>query len=209
MHVTCFPLGALDTNCFVIHTDTEAVVIDPGGSPEVVLRHLQEHNLKLTHILLTHLHYDHTVGIEELARATGARVLASEHDRFLLDTDLGRGGIWGLPRIEPYAFEGLEPGELPLLGGVCTVLATPGHTPGGLSFYFPELKAVFAGDALFYRSIGRTDFPGGDHSVLMNSIRKQLFTLPEETRVYAGHGLETTVGDEKRNNPHVSDFSIV
>jgi glyoxylase-like metal-dependent hydrolase (beta-lactamase superfamily II) len=208
MHVECFPLGSLDTNCFVVYTDTGAVVIDPGGPPGEVIRFLRERKLALSHILLTHLHYDHVAGVAELAGSTGAVTRGSEKDRYLLETELGRGGIWGMPRIEPYAFTDLGPGDLPLLGTTCTVLATPGHTPGGLSFSFPELKAVFAGDTLFRRSVGRADFPGGDLPVLLDSIRKQLFLLPEETTVYPGHGLETGIGEEKRNNPFAGDFGL-
>lgn len=209
MHIAHFPIGPLDTNCFLLYDDKEAVVIDPGGDPTPIIRHLDASRLTLTHILLTHLHYDHTAGIKELTGRSGATAYASAADSFLLDEDLGRGGIWGLPRIDPYTFAPLEPGPLQLLGTTCTVLATPGHTPGGLSFYFPEIKAVFAGDSLFYRSIGRTDFPGGNTQTLLHSIRTQLFTLPEDTTVYPGHGPETSIGDEKRNNPHASDFSVL
>ena len=87
-----------------------------------------------------------------------------------------------------------------------TVLETPGHTPGGVSYYFPDEKAVFTGDALFYRSLGRTDFPGGDHDTLLHSIRKVLFALPEETAVLPGHGPATSIGNERRNNPFCGDF---
>ena len=91
--------------------------------------------------------------------------------------------------------------------GVATlVLDTPGHTPGGVSYYFPDEKAVFTGDALFYRSLGRTDFPGGDHDTLLHSIRKVLFALPEETAVLPGHGPATSIGNERRNNPFCGDF---
>jgi glyoxylase-like metal-dependent hydrolase (beta-lactamase superfamily II) len=105
--------------------------------------------------------------------------------------------------VTPYAYTGLSEGALPLLGSSCVVLAVPGHTPGGLAFYFPGAKALFSGDALFYRSIGRTDFPRGDTDTLLHSIRSKILTLPEETTVYPGHSEQTSVGDEKRNNPFV------
>ena len=206
MHVADFPLGPLDTNCYVIYNDTEAVAVDPGGPPQPVFDFLKQKNLKFTHILLTHLHFDHTYGVSALVKATGAKVLASEDDRYMLESEPGKGGVWGLPEVAPYSFEGLAEGELPLLGASCAVLATPGHTPGGLSFYFPELKAVFSGDALFYRSVGRTDFPRGDSDTLIKSIREKLFSLPEETTVYPGHSEFTSVGDERRNNPFVGDY---
>lgn len=209
MQVADFPIGPLETNCYVIYKDGAAVAVDPGGPPEPVLRFLEGNGLTLTHILLTHLHFDHTMGVAALAGATDARVLGSRADNYMLTSDLGRGGVWGLPPNEPFTFEDLAPGDLPVLGGTCRVLATPGHSPGSLSFYFPELAAVFSGDALFYRSIGRTDFPGGSQAGLLESIRKLLFKLPDETVVYSGHGLASTIGDEKKNNPYVSDFSMV
>lgn len=209
MQIAEFHLGPLETNCFIIHNASEALAVDPGGPPDEVLAYLDERKLALTHILLTHLHADHVYGVAALAGASKAKTLGSAADSYMLESELGRGGIWGLPLVEPYSFDDLAPGPCTLLGAACTVLATPGHTPGGLSFYFPDLQAVFVGDALFYRSIGRTDFPGGDHAALIASIRSKLFTLPEETTVYPGHGLATSVGDEKRNNPHVSDFSTL
>lgn len=206
MQIITLPIGPLETNCFLVHSDKEAFVVDPGGKPSKVLAYLQEHGLTLTHILCTHLHFDHTIGVHDLVAASGATVYASEADRYMLATELGRGGIWGIPPVEPYEFTNLEPGEIVLLGMTCKVLATPGHTPGGLSFYFADLQTVFAGDTLFYRSMGRFDFEGGSESALLKSIREQLFSLPEDTRVCCGHGLETSIGDEKRNNPYAGDF---
>ena len=96
------------------------------------------------------------------------------------------------------------------LGGFSfAILKTPGHTPGGVSFHFPEARSVFTGDSLFYRSMGRTDFPGGDHQTLMQSIRSTLFSLPADTAAYPGHGPATTVGDERLNNPFIGEFAEV
>ncbi|MDR2603987.1 MAG: MBL fold metallo-hydrolase [Desulfovibrio sp.] len=208
MQVAVFPLGPLETNCLVIYTDDEAVAVDPGGDPKAVLRMLGERKLRLGHILLTHLHFDHTFGVAPLAAATGATVLGPEGDRYMLADELGMGGTWGLPKVPRYEFSSLQPGDIPLLGTVCRVIATPGHTPGSLSFYFSELGAVFSGDTLFYRSIGRSDFPGGNHAVLCASIRDKLFTLPDATAVYSGHGPVTRIADEKRSNPFVGMFSL-
>ncbi|MDL2279977.1 MBL fold metallo-hydrolase, partial [Desulfovibrio sp. OttesenSCG-928-G11] len=207
MHVATFPIGPLSTNCFVIYNDSLALAVDPGGDPSEVLDFLEQKRLTLTHVLLTHLHFDHSYGVAELRERTGARILGPEKDRYMLDNEMGRGGVWGLPVVRAYDFESLEAGETSFLGTACTVLATPGHTPGGLSFYFPELKAVFCGDTLFYRSVGRSDFPGGDQAALLQSIRGQLFALPEDSIVYCGHGLQSSIGDERRNNPYASDFT--
>ncbi len=207
MRIAVFPLGPLGTNCYLIDNGKAAVAVDPGGEPSPVLQYLKEQELALSHILCTHLHCDHVYGVAALCRVTGAVTLGSPLDAPLLQSEFGQGGLMGLPRVEPYTFTPLEPGPLALLEDSCQVLATPGHTPGGLSFYFPSTHAVFSGDALFFRSIGRTDFPGGDADTLTTAIRTQLFTLPGETAVYPGHGKPSTIEDEKRNNPYVSDFA--
>jgi hydroxyacylglutathione hydrolase len=207
MRMAVFPLGALQTNCYVAASGANAVVVDPGGDPAPVLAYLKENRLTLSHILLTHLHFDHTFGVAPLARETGAVVLASPADEYMLETDLGRGGVWGLPEVETFRHSPLTPGDLALPVGDCKVLATPGHTPGGLSFYFPKLASVCAGDTLFARSVGRTDFPGGNLETLMDSIINHLYTLPDDTTVYPGHGPKTTIGDERLNNPFVGEFT--
>jgi glyoxylase-like metal-dependent hydrolase (beta-lactamase superfamily II) len=207
MYTAAFALGPLETNCYIVHNGREGLVIDPGGEASQVISYLREHQLSLTHILCTHLHFDHTLGVQQLVESFGVTVHASEADRHLLQNELGRGGIWGFPQVPAYEFQGLEPGEQCFSGMQCKVLLTPGHTPGGLSFYFSSLGAVFAGDTLFYRSVGRTDFPGGDQDTLLRSIREQLFSLAEETQVYSGHGPATGIGDEKRNNPFAGEFA--
>ena len=124
----------------------------------------------------------------------------------LIGTESSDGGIWGFPPVPAFESRDLPTGPQVFGGMACTVLDTPGHTPGGVSYYFPDEKAVFTGDALFYRSLGRTDFPGGDHDTLLHSIRKVLFALPEETAVLPGHGPATSIGNERRNNPFCGDF---
>lgn len=209
MQCRTFAIGPLDTNCYVVYTDKEALAVDPGGPPAPILDFLKKNNLSLRHILLTHLHFDHTFGVHDLQKATGAETFASSDDSFMLENELGQGGMWGLPKVTPYEYTPLEPGEHFFLGQSCRVLPTPGHTPGGLSFYLEAMQAVFAGDTLFYRSIGRTDFPGGNHDTLLHAIKTQLFMLPDNCTVYPGHGDSSTIGDEKRNNPYASDFSVI
>jgi len=207
LKVTVMPLGPLDTNCYVVHSDREAVVIDPGGEAQEILSFLASEKVTLAAILNTHLHFDHIQGNADLVAATGLPVMASTKDGFLLETELGGGGMMGFPRTPSFSYTPLEEGELSLLGTTCRVLATPGHSPGSLSFYFEELGAVFVGDLLFYRSVGRTDFPGSSERELLRSVRASIFTLPEETVVYPGHGPETTVGQEKLNNPFFTEFT--
>jgi len=206
MIIKTFQLGPLQTNCYLLAGETDAVVIDPGGDPAPVLDFLKENTLALTHILNTHLHFDHTAGNKTLSDATGAPVLGSERDAYLLDTWLGRGGDMGLPLIKPYEWDNLEPGGRAFAGFECRILHTPGHSEGSLTFYFPEAGTAFVGDLIFYRSIGRTDFPGGDMDVLKQSVKKHIFTLPDETALLSGHGPETTVGDEKNHNPFFGGF---
>ncbi len=207
MQVRTFPLGPLDTNCHVAWHNGLAIAVDPGGEPAEIIAFLNANNLRLTHILNTHLHFDHVYGNQALQQATGAPILACSRDGYMLDTELGRGGMWGFPKVTPFVYEAIDEGPRTFLERPCTVLHTPGHTPGGLSFYFPDDNVLFAGDLLFYRFVGRTDFPGGSESDLRDSITRKVFPLPGETVVYAGHGMQTTVGDERLNNPFFSDFT--
>jgi glyoxylase-like metal-dependent hydrolase (beta-lactamase superfamily II) len=204
MRITTFALGPLATNGYLLDEAGKALFIDPGGDPANVIKTLERENLELLHILNTHFHFDHIFGNTMLAEATGANILANPEDEFLLETEVGGGGFMGFPRVGSFSFEPIAEGEREFLGHRCKVLATPGHTPGSLSFYFPDRKAVFVGDLVFERSIGRTDFPGGDMETLLASARKKIFSLPEDTVIYSGHGGATTVGDEKNHNPFFS-----
>ena len=201
MEVNVFCLGPLETTCVLLHNGKEALVFDPGGNPQEVVDYLKTHGLTLTGIFNTHLHFDHTYGNASLSRATGAPVKASERDSYMLQSQLGQGGTYGLPQVDPYDFADIDEGWLELLGEKCKILATPGHSPGSLSYYFPGKGIVLSGDVLFYRSVGRSDFPGGDGQTLLKTIREKLYALPEATVVYAGHGLKTTIGAEKTENP--------
>ncbi|MDO4767701.1 MAG: MBL fold metallo-hydrolase [Pseudomonadota bacterium] len=206
MNVTVMQLGPLETNCYIVHSEARALVIDPGGEAGKILAFLDRSGLSLDVILNTHLHFDHIQGNAALVSATGATVRAGAADAYLLDTELGGGGMMGLPRTPPFSYEPLTEGETEFLGASCRVMSTPGHSPGSLSFYFPDLNAVFVGDLLFYRSVGRTDFSGGSQAELARSVRSKIFSLPADTVVYPGHGPETTVGSEQLNNPFFTEF---
>jgi len=204
--IKTFNLGPLQTNCYVLADDKKAVVIDPGGDPAEVVDYLKANDLTVTHILNTHLHFDHTAGNKELSEITGAPILCSEEDADLLDSWLGRGGDMGLPVLDLYEWQNVKPGEAQFAGFDCTIFHTPGHSKGSLTFYFPEAKVAFVGDLIFYRSIGRTDFPGGDLDILKRSVTEHIFTLPPNTKLLSGHGPETTVSDEQNHNPFFSEF---
>lgn len=206
MSIAVFPLGPLSTNSYVMDNGKDAIAIDVGGDPSPMLQYLQEHKLNLAAICLTHLHFDHLYGVADLASVTGAPVYTPEADAPIADTEAARGGIWGMPPVPEFPSKNLPLGSITIGGMPCMALSTPGHTPGGVSFYFPDEKAVFTGDALFYRSLGRTDFPMGNHQLLLQSIHEKLFTLPDDVKVYPGHGPSTTIGDEKKHNPFCGQF---
>lgn len=198
-------LGDWQTNCYLLHwaATKEAVVVDAGFGPRPVIDRIAELGVTVRLILLTHGHLDHIGGLDELRGATGAPVLVHADDAPML-TDPGRNfsALFGKPLTTAPPDRFLRPGEDLLVAGErIGVRHTPGHSPGSVSFVLPG--HVLSGDALFAGSVGRTDFPGADFDTLAASIRRELFTLPPDTRVWPGHGPPTTVGDEREYNPFV------
>lgn len=202
---TSFPVGPLQCNCTIIGDPVtrKAIVVDPGGDARRILAFLQEHNLQLVSIVHTHGHLDHILAAGELKEATGAEIKIHEGDRFLWETVEQQCQAFGVPYRPLPAPDGwLKDDEaLACCGGVA--MHTPGHTPGSTCFWFGEQKLLLAGDTLFFRSVGRTDFPGGDFQQIVSSIRDRLYTLDEDTLVVTGHGQNTTIGEELRENPFV------
>ena len=203
MQIKVMPLGPLETNCYLLSNSTEAVVIDPGGKPDPILEWLNNHKLKLTHILNTHLHFDHTYGNSRLLAVSGVKIQAGAAEKLLAGTPLTQGGLFDLPPVDDYSWEAIEPGCYQMLGMTCEVRATPGHSPGSLTYYFPDAAVAFVGDVIFRGSVGRTDFPHASHAQLLNSIETQIMTLPDETILYPGHGPSTTVKRERKSNPYL------
>lgn len=204
-----YTMGVMQTNVYFALNEKhgECVVIDPAANA-VKLIDIAENILrtKPAAILLTHGHFDHILAARELAAHFGIRIYAGEKERETLaspDENLSRNFNLDISITE---FTPLRDGDTPELAGACfRVLETPGHTPGGVS-YFTENEGkplVFTGDTLFQESFGRTDFPGGSEKQLFDSIRNRLFTLPEETMVYPGHESETMISHEKKYNPVV------
>jgi glyoxylase-like metal-dependent hydrolase (beta-lactamase superfamily II) len=194
------------TNCYIVGAEPAGpgVVIDPGGEGARIVAQVEEAGLAVEYVLLTHAHFDHIGAVPDVLRATCAQLALHAGDRSLLESG-GGGARWGLnlPPL-PAPDLALEDGQVLEVGELrFRVLATPGHTGGGVSFYVAAEGAVFVGDALFESGVGRTDLPGGDTATLMRSIKRVLFALPEETVVYPGHGPTTTIGREKRANPWV------
>ena len=193
-------------NCTLLWDDEtrEAVLTDVGGDVSYLLQELDAKNLTLTAIWLTHGHLDHAGGVVELREHRPVPVIGPHaDDEFLLQALPETTAQYGFP-VSP-AFEPtrwLTEGETLKVGShAFQVLHIPGHTPGHVVFYCAEAGLLIAGDVLFYETIGRTDFPRGNHADLIYNIRTKLFVLPEDTRVIAGHGRMTDIGHEKRHNP--------
>ncbi|MBN1845169.1 MAG: MBL fold metallo-hydrolase [Sedimentisphaerales bacterium] len=201
-------LGDFETNCYVVRpdpADRRCWIIDPGFSAEVLLDWLRAGRMEPQKILLTHGHCDHIAGVETLRRAyDGLPVCIGGDDAGMLgDPQRNLSLMTGWP-LQLQADELLHPGDVLHMESLeFSVLPTPGHTPGGISFYAAAEKRLFCGDCLFAGSIGRHDFLGGSLDTLLESIRQRLLVLPDETIVYPGHGPQTTIGQEKRENPFV------
>lgn len=209
MIVHTLPVGIIQTNCYIVTCErtSKAVVIDPGGDSGVVLDLIERENLIVEYVLNTHCHFDHIGANGEIVAATGAKLALHPAEVQLLESG-GGAAMFGMPAIKsPLPETKLGAGQRLSVGGLMfDVLLTPGHSPGGISFYVEDGKAVFVGDALFAGGVGRTDLPGSDGAQLLRSIREVLFALPDDTAVYPGHGPATTIGTERRSNPWVGGY---
>ena len=197
MQVKIIPAGIYDANCYILFDEStkEAAVIDPGGDADLILDEIKEIDADVKMILLTHGHADHTGGVVELRKEFECNVYINEKDSEMINKNVP---IYGKPTENGDKF--ISDGDvLPFSGTTIKCLETPGHTPGGVCYLTDNV--VFTGDTLFYRSIGRTDFEGGDYDTLINSINTKLMNLPDDTLVYTGHGPKTSIGFEKNNNP--------
>lgn len=200
-----FPVGPLQCNCVIIgdRASGKAIVIDPGGDAEKIIGILERENLKLAQIIHTHAHLDHILASGVLKEKTGADLYLHNGDRFLWDGVAQQCQMFGVPEVSlPEPDHVLHDDQgLACVDGVC--LHTPGHTPGSVSFWFEPANLLVAGDTLFRRSVGRTDFPGGDFDTLQKSIQERLYKLDDDANVITGHGPGTTIGEEKAENPFV------
>jgi glyoxylase-like metal-dependent hydrolase (beta-lactamase superfamily II) len=206
MHVETLIVGPLATNCYVVSCDetAEAIIIDPGGSSGRIIEYIKSSGVKPVLIVLTHGHSDHMAAAARLAGEYGVEVAMHGDDSDTLPRSIADAPSWGLGNPEAVTVgRTLSAGEDIEFGRQsCRVLHTPGHTKGGICLHCNSI--VFSGDTLFARSIGRTDFYGGDLETILESIRRELFGLPDDTIVYTGHGPATTIGEEKRENPFLT-----
>ncbi len=202
-----FPVPPLSCNCSIVGDleTKQAVVIDPGGNPERILKEIESLDLTVSAILHTHAHFDHFLASGHIKQATGAPLCLHPHDEDLWSMLEIQCQMFGVPYVPvPAPDQWIQDEEVMVIGPyAATVLHTPGHTPGSTCFYFPDQDLVFSGDTLFRGGIGRTDLWGGDGKSIVQSIRERLYSLKEETLVIPGHGRESSIGWEREHNMFV------
>ncbi|HSI51935.1 MAG TPA: MBL fold metallo-hydrolase [Ideonella sp.] len=202
------PVTAFQQNCSLVWCDEtlDAAVIDPGGGLELLSAEVERRGLRLTAIWLTHAHIDHAGGTGQLAREHGLPIIGPHPgDQFWIDQLAQQSRMFGFPPAEAFTpTRWLADGDTVALGRTeVSVRHCPGHTPGHVVFHHAGAQRCFVGDVLFSGSIGRTDFPGGDHGTLIASIRERLWPMGEDTVFIPGHGPESSFGRERRHNPYV------
>lgn len=208
IHIKAFTFSPISENTYVLYNDMgKAIIIDPGcyftAEQETLKNFITDTGLTPAHLLNTHCHLDHVFGNKWVHDTYGLELHIHPNEASMLELAPMSGERWGLPfqnYTGPLHF--LNDGDTVLLDDTALqVILAPGHSPGSICFYLPNQGDLIGGDVLFRGSIGRTDLPGGDSETLLTSIREKLWVLPDETVVYSGHGIKTTIGYEKRNNP--------
>ena len=197
-------MGMCQTNCYFVYEEGKdrVLLFDPADKGSYIYSALKDKGFTVGAILLTHGHFDHIWGVEEIRELSGAKVYAYEKEKELcedasLNVSKGAGRAC-VVKADQYVKDG---GEITEAGITCRLLATPGHTSGSCCYYFESDKILISGDTLFQESVGRTDLPTGSMGTLVRSVKDKLFPLPDEVKVYPGHGEATTIGHEKKYNP--------
>lgn len=213
LSVTVVPVTPFVQNCSIIRCQQtgRGAVVDPGGDIEEILSALDDERVELESILVTHAHVDHAAGVAALARAKNVPIYGPHRgDDFWIDGLEMQGQMFGIDGGEPFTpTRWLGDGDTVTVGALTfEVVHCPGHTPGHVVFFSRAEKLAFVGDVLFAGSIGRTDFPGGDHATLLSSIRDKLFPLGDDVRFVCGHGPDSSFGRERQSNPFVSDRAV-
>lgn len=205
MQVLRIPAGIYAANCYLVYDEQtkEGIVIDPGGDADDIISKIEELGLKIKYIVLTHAHGDHIAGVEELKSYTKAKVAIHKDDEPLIkDGTKNLSSMMAMGTVEFTPDILLDEGDKITFGNIeANVIHTPGHTPGGICIKIED--NLFSGDTLFAGSIGRTDFEYSSFDDIMHSIREKLLALPDETKVYPGHGPTTTLKMEKQINPFI------
>lgn len=205
MILNTLTLGAMDTNCYLISDEAtgNTMVVDVPDNADKIIEFAKDNNLIITHIALTHGHFDHILALSELKSKTGAALSIFEGtDDFIHKSHLNLGEHMGIKCEVAEADKILCDGDtIDFFGNEIKVIHTPGHTADSICLYFDNI--LISGDTLFRRSVGRWDFPTGDMNKEINSIKEKLMCLPDDTEVYPGHGPMTTIGEERRGNPYI------
>lgn len=205
MQIETIIVGPLQSNCYIVSDEKtkQGVIIDPGHRSKQIIDIIQKGDFEIKYILATHGHFDHIGGVYQVKEETGVDFLIHEDDMLFVKDAKNKAASWGISIDQPPMPDVyLKEGDIIKAGGlIFKVLYTPGHSPGSVSFLIED--KVFAGDVLFFRSIGRTDFPMGSLETLSNSIKNKLYVLDDDTEVFTGHGPSTTIGSEKLLNPFV------
>lgn len=206
MKIEKFVLGSMGTNCYLVRNEEtkELVIVDPATCPDYIVEHVKSNGYIPKAILLTHAHFDHVMGIDGWVKEFDIPVyLHEEEKQVLIDPSLNLSAVFG----SSYSYSKvvcLKDGDiLEVAGFQFRVIHTPGHTVGGCCYYCEAEGILVSGDTLFCRSVGRSDFPTGSMSTLIDSIREKLFCLPEDVLVYPGHNDLTCIADETMYNPFV------
>lgn len=203
MHIETIVVGPYEVNCYILHQEggAQAVVLDPGADPDTLLQYLRRERLTPAAYLLTHGHADHIGGLERMLAVYPAPVfLHAEEQRWAFSPHNALPPFYFPPSAPPADLHAVADGDVVSLAALAfRVIATPGHTPGGVCYYVEQAQVLLTGDTLFQGTVGRTDLPGGDGRVLAQSLKK-LAVLPPATRVYPGHGPESTIAAERRHN---------
>lgn len=198
-------LGMCQTNCYFVYEEgsNKAIFFDPADSGKYISEKLKEKGFEIVAIFFTHGHFDHILGSKDMKKEFECNIYAPKADKVLLDDPyVNVSANWAKPftvEADEYFDDGAE---YDIEGIKFKCIATPGHTIGSFCFYFEEDKILISGDTLFEGSIGRTDLPTGSMSKLANSLKERVFTLPDDVRVYPGHGAATDIGTEKMYNPY-------
>ena len=210
-HVKVFKFSPIQENTYLLYNDThKAIIIDPGcyatEEQETLKKFITDNQLEPVQLVNTHCHLDHVFGNDWVHKTYGLELNIHANEEKMLEFAPKSGETWGMPFVNytgPLHFLNQE-NTLSLGEDQLSIRFTPGHSPGSISFYCAEQGFIISGDVLFYESIGRTDLPMASHEQLLNSIKEQMLTLPDEVIVYSGHGRPTTIGHERKNNPFLS-----
>lgn len=203
MFLRYYMVGDIQTNCYIAAADgsKECVVVDPGDYGAYIIEQAKDNGYEISAILLTHGHFDHIQGVNEIKEKTGCKVYILDKEKELLETPRLNCSIMHKGPYSTKADIYVKGGDIINEAGLTfTVIATPGHTIGSACFYAPNEKVLFAGDTLFQMSVGRCDLPTGSERTLRESIKNKLYILPDDVMVYPGHGPETSIGFEKKHN---------